>query len=162
MIGISKNKESVMQAHIEKITAQPIVYMRQVGGYGDAQNRQLMENMKAWIRKHNLWNKTGTLYGIAQDNPAMTPPENCRYDVCFVTELDCQDETIQQGTLPPGVYLVVEILHTADEVGRFWGAIGDILAQEQQQIDDSRPILERYQIELVEKGFCEFCIPILS
>lgn len=151
-----------MQAHVESITAQPIVYMRQIGPYGGAQNFQLMENMKQWIRNHNLWNETGTIYGIAQDNAAVTSPEKCRYDVCFVTETDFKDDTIHHGTLPPGAYLVFEVLHTVDEVKRFWGTIGDVLAQEKRQIDESRPVLERYQIGLVEKGYCEFCIPVLS
>jgi DNA gyrase inhibitor GyrI len=150
-----------MQIHVENITVQPIVYMRQVGPYGGTQNVQLMENMKQWIHGHNLWNEIGTLYGIAQDNPAITSPEKCRYDVCFVTETDFHDDTIQRGTLPPGEYVVVRILHTVDEVRRFWGAIGDVLAQEKRQIDENRPILERYQIGLVEEGFCEFCVPVL-
>jgi DNA gyrase inhibitor GyrI len=158
----SNMKNQYNAVHVESITAQPIVYMRQVGPYGGTQNVQLMENMKQWIRNHNLWNETGTLYGIAQDNPAITPPEKCRYDVCFVTETGLQDDMIQRGTLPPGVYVVFEILHTADEVNRFWGTIGDVLAQEKRQIDESRPVLERYQIGLVEKGFCEFCVPVLS
>lgn len=151
-----------MQAHIENITAQPIVYMRQTGSYGGVQNFQLMESMKQWIRNRNLWNETGTIYGIAQDNAAVTSPEKCRYDVCFVTETDFQDDTIHHGTLPPGAYLVFEVLHTVDEVKRFWGTIGDVLAQEKRQINESRPVLERYQIRLVEKGYCEFCIPVLS
>lgn len=151
-----------MQAHVENITAQPIVYMRQVGSYGGAQNFQLMDNMKQWVRNRNLWNETGTIYGIAKDNAAITPLEKCRYDVCFVIETDFKDDTILHGTLPPGTYLVFEVLHTVDEVKRFWGTIGDVLAQEKRQIDESRPVLERYQIGLVEKGFCEFCIPVLS
>lgn len=150
-----------MQVHLENITAQPIFYMRQVGPYGGAQNFQLMENMKRWVCNHNLWNETGTLYGIAQDNAAITPPERCRYDVCFVAKIDFQDDTIQHGTLPPGAYLVFEVLHTVDEVKRFWETVGDVLVQEKRQIDESRPILERYQIRFVEKGFCEFCIPVL-
>lgn len=151
-----------MKLHVENITAQPIVYMRHVGPYGGSQNFQLMENMKQWVSKHNLWSEAGILYGIAQDNAAITPPEKCRYDVCFVIEPDFKDDTIQHGTLPPGAYLVFELLHTTDEVQRFWGSLGDILAQEKRQIDESRPVLERYQIGLVEKGFCEFCVPVLS
>ncbi|MFP3155824.1 GyrI-like domain-containing protein [Lachnospiraceae bacterium ZAX-1] len=151
-----------MQARIENITAQSIVYMRQIGPYGGAQNFQLMENMKQWIRNQNLWNETGIIYGIAQDDATVTPPEKCRYDVCFVTETDFQDNTIRHGKLPHGAYLVFEVLHTADDVKHFWETIGDILAQEKRQIDENRPVLERYQIGLVEKGYCEFCIPILS
>ncbi|GLC79956.1 GyrI-like domain-containing protein [Lacrimispora brassicae] len=150
-----------MKVNVENITAQPIVYMRQTGPYGGAENFQLMENMKQWIRNHNLWNEAGIIYGIPQDNAAVTSPEKCRYDVCFVSEIKFQDNWIHHGTLPPGVYLVFEVLHTIDEVTHFWETISETLAREKQQMDESRPVLERYKIRLIEKGFCEFCVPIL-
>ncbi len=150
-----------MQNHVENIPASRTVYMRRAGAYGE-QNYKLMQNMKEWLRHHNLWHDSGVIYGIAQDNPTVTPLEQCRYDVCFVTEQACDDNAVLHGTLPPGTYLVVQIPHTAEEVGRFWGAIESVVAIEGRQIDESRPILERYQFSLVERGRCEFCIPILG
>lgn len=150
-----------MQVHTEEIAASPIIYMRRIGAYGE-QNFKIMQDMKNWIKTHNLWNENGIMYGIAQDNVVVTPPEQCRYDVCFVTEQTFDDSTIHNGVLPSGEYLVFEILHTVDEVKSFWGSIGDILTKEKRQIDESRPILERYQFALVENGYCEFCIPILN
>lgn len=135
--------------------------MRRTGAYGE-QNYKLMQDMKEWIRSNNLWHESGTIYAIAQDNAATTPIEQCRYDVCFVTEQVFDDSSIQHGTLPPGAYLVVQIPHTADEVGRFWGSIGNVAAKTGKQIDESRPILERYQFSLVENGLCEFCIPVFD
>ena len=150
-----------MKVHIENIPAHNVIFMRRTGPYGE-QNFQLMQNMKQWISDHNLWSQNSVIYGIARDDAAITPPEKCRYDVCFVTETSLQDGTMNYGTLPSGEYLVFEIPHTSDEVQRFWGSITDTLAQEKREIDYSRPVLERYQIALVEKGFCEFCIPIIS
>jgi len=150
-----------MQIHVENIPASPIVYMRRTGAYGE-QNYKLMQDMKEWIRGQNLWGGNGTIYGIAQDNAATTPPEQCRYDVCFLTDKVLEDTAIQRGTLPSGIYLIFEVLHTADEVRRFWGSIGEALTKENKQLDESRPILERYQFALVENGYCEFCVPILS
>ena len=66
-----------MQIQIENIHPSPIVYMRRIGEYGE-QNYKLMQNMKQWIQAHNLWNEEGVIYGIAQDNAAFTPPEQCR------------------------------------------------------------------------------------
>ena len=149
-----------MKIHVENIPASKIVYMRCTGAYGE-QNYKLMQDMKEWIRSQNLWNDNGTVYGIAQDNAVITLPEQCRYDVCLVTDRLFDDTSIHHGELPSGAYLVFEILHTAEEVGRFWGSIDEALQQEGKQIDNSRPILERYQILLVEKGYCEFCVPIL-
>jgi len=149
-----------MQSHIENIPTLSVVYMRRIGSYGE-QNYKLMQDMKQWVQNQNLWNENGIIYGIAQDNVAVTPPDDCRYDVCFVTDSTFEDNAINYGKLPSGTYLVFEIPHTAEEVQRFWGSLGEKLAKEEKQLDDSRPILERYQIALVEKGFCEFCVPIL-
>jgi DNA gyrase inhibitor GyrI len=113
-----------MNIRIEKIPAGPIVYMRRIGSYGE-QNYTLMQDMKEWIRRHNLWSENGAIYGIAQDNAAITPLEQCRYDVCFVTERTFYDKAILHGTLPPGAYLVAEIPHTAEEVGRCWGCCSE-------------------------------------
>lgn len=150
-----------MQAFVENISASQIIFMRRTGAYGQ-QNFKLMQDMKEWISSHNLWDESGVIYGIAQDNVANTPSENCRYDVCFVTDQIFEDDIIHYGTLPAGAYLVYKVLHTTDEIGRFWASIGDALAEQKSQIDECRPILERYQFSLVEKGYCEFCIPVLS
>lgn len=149
-----------MNTRIENIPAHPIVYMRRTGPYGEG-NFLLMQQMKEWITAHNLWDEGGAVYGIAQDNMAITPPDKCRYDVCYVTETTVEDDSVQHGALPPGEYLIFEIPHTSEEVQRFWASIGSALAQEKRQLDESHPILERYQSALVEKGLCEFCVPIL-
>jgi DNA gyrase inhibitor GyrI len=46
-------------------------------------------------------------------------------------------------------------------VQRFWGSIDEELVKEEKTLDERRPILERYKFALIEKGFCEFCVPIL-
>lgn len=150
-----------MKTHVEDITAKPIVYMRRTGEYG-AENYKLMQNMKEWIQRHNLWSENGAIYGVAQDNAAITPPEQCRYDVCFVTEQIFDDDTVTHGELPQGQYLVAQVTHTSEEVKRFWASVGNIAEQECVKIDESRPVLERYKFALVEKGVCEFCIPVLE
>jgi DNA gyrase inhibitor GyrI len=149
-----------MNTHIENIPANPILFMRRIGPYGEG-NYLLMQQMKEWITAHDLRKEGGAVYGIAQDNIAGTPPDQCRYDVCYVTKTQVAEGAIRHGTLPPGKYLVFEVPHKSDEVQRFWASIGNALAQENGQFDETRPILERYQSALVEKGLCEFCVPIL-
>jgi DNA gyrase inhibitor GyrI len=61
------------------------MYMRRTGVYG-IENRNLMEKFKQWTKSQTLMNVVTVLLGIAQDNPACTAPENCRYDCCLVTE----------------------------------------------------------------------------
>ena len=149
-----------MKINEEFIPALPIVYMRRVGAYGK-DNFMLMQAMKDWIQRKSLLNDDSTIYAIAQDNPAVVSPEKCRYDVCYVTKQVFEDSAIHVGSLSAGVYLICQIPHTAEDVQYFWGAMGEILANEKKQLDDSRPILERYQLGLVKKGYCEFCLPVM-
>ena len=161
MLGISYfEREIIMQTHIENIISTPIVYMRHIGAYGE-QNYNLMQHMKQWIQHRNLWDRKGIVYGIAWDNVALISPNECRYDVCFVTNCTFEDKSIHYGTLPTGKYLICEIEHTVDAVKYFYSSLVSTLTNEGRQLDDSRPILERYQFSLVEKGYCEFCVPIL-
>jgi DNA gyrase inhibitor GyrI len=150
-----------MKAYTETIAAQPIVYMRRIGAYG-ADNFILMHEMKEWITGHNLWTENSVVYGIAQDDSRFVPPEKCRYDVCLVTETDIQDDNIHRGTLPPGKYIIFEVVHTSEEVQRFWGNIADKMMLQKREIDFSRSVLERYKSELIERGLCEFCIPVFA
>lgn len=150
-----------MVTHIENIPSSPVVFMRRTGAYGQ-ENIALMENMKKFLRSHNLWSDQGIIYAIPWDNAAFTPPEQCRYDVCFVSNQTINDQDVRQGTLPGGAYIVFQIPHTADAVQAFWENIGSALEEKGKQPDMSRPILERYAFSLVEKGYCEFCLPVFT
>jgi DNA gyrase inhibitor GyrI len=150
----------IMKISAETIPPKAVVYMRGIGQYGE-QNYRLMQEMKRWVQSHGQWTEAGVIYGIALDNMKITPPEKCRYDVCFVTDIAYNDTAVSHGTLPSGEYLVFEVPHTADDVKKFYASIGDALTKEEKRIDESRPILERYQFALVENGYCEFCVPVL-
>ncbi len=149
-----------MQIRKENIPPLSVVYMRRIGPYGE-QNYELMQVMKQWVKENNLWTENGVIYAIAQDNAETTSPERCRYDVCFVTETSTKDSSVYNGALPSGNYLIFEIPHTVSDVQQFYASIGEHLFREQVQFDSSRPILERYQFQLVENGYCEFCVPVL-
>lgn len=145
---------------IEQLPAQPVIYIRRVGAYG-TENYELMGTLKEWANQRGLL-KDCIIYGIAQDNPANIPPEQCRYDVCLVTMSDYPiDGAVQRGEIPCGRYAVFTILHTAEEVREFWQSVTQKLQQENLKVDDAKPILERYKHKLVEAGKCEFCIPLI-
>jgi DNA gyrase inhibitor GyrI len=69
---------------------------------------------------------------------------------------------IRHGSLPAGKYLICQISHTTQDVQFFWKSIENILTNAEKQLDESRPILERYEFSLVEDGVCEFCLPIFA
>ena len=106
---------------------QSTVYMRRTGAYG-SENYQLMAAMKEWAKRNELL-EDSIIYGIAYDNEN-TPPEQCRYDVCLLTEADCPvDELVQRGELPGGKYAVFTIPHTAEAVQGFWSSVIQVLQE---------------------------------
>ena len=156
-----KSLQESYKNYIEVIEPSPVVYMRRVGAYG-AENYTLMQDMKEWINRNNLWREDGVIYGIARDNAYTTPAKECRYDVCFVTDSTFEDGVIHHDTLPNGKHIVFEVQHTAEDVQHFWGEIAKMTINTEQEATLGIPILERYKFALVEKGFCEFCIPLLT
>lgn len=150
-----------MNIKIEKIPAYRIAYIRQVGPYGTG-NVQTMEKLKNWAKSNNLFNDTSIILGIAQDNPETTKPENCRYDTCIVVSNDyyVNGEYVNQGNIIGGNYAVFKISHTAEAVQKAWIEIFPELIKQGYQFDETRPILERYIVEMVNNHYCEICVPI--
>ena len=126
-----------------------------------SENFELMSALKEWASQKGLFIDS-IIYGIAQDNPSVTPPEQCRYDVCLVAAPDCPvDESVKYGEIPWGKYAVFTIPHTTEAVQEFWETIMNILQEKSLQYNIEKPILERYKYRLVEDGKCEFLVPIL-
>ncbi len=151
-----------MDINIEMIPSYKIAYIRRTGPYG-SENVQIMEQLKSWAREENLFNENSIILGIAQDNPAFTEPKDCRYDTCLVVsdEFKVHNKYINFGKIIGGKYCVFKISHTADSMQKAWMEIFSELSKRNYQFDDSRPILERYAIEMINKHYCEICVPIL-
>ncbi|KAB8138057.1 DNA gyrase inhibitor [Gracilibacillus oryzae] len=147
-----------MEMKIETIPTSRIAYIRKVGPYGSA-NKQTMENLKKWAAERNLLS-TATIFGMAQDNPETTPPEECRYDACIVlTDKEPVDHQVSEGVLNGGTYLVCKVEHTTKAVQQAWADIIPFAAKNNYQIEQ-KPILERYTAEMIRNEFCELCVPV--
>jgi DNA gyrase inhibitor GyrI len=150
-----------MTYRIEEMSKNRIAYMRRVGPYG-AGNYALMKKFKEWAKTNGLFAASAVILGISQDNPSITPPENCRYDVGIVISEDftTTDTDVNVAELSGGKYAVFTIEHTAEAIQKAWGEIFVQLSAESQQPDISRPILERYIPAIIDKHLCEICVPI--
>jgi DNA gyrase inhibitor GyrI len=121
-----------------------------------------MEKLKEWAKSRHLFNEQSVILGIAHDNPELVEPKNCRYDTCLVISNDywINDDYICEGSILGGKYAVFKIRHTAEAVQEAWLAIFPELYKYSYQLDETRPILERYRNELVKDHYCEICVPI--
>lgn len=151
-----------MNINIEMIPSFKIAYIRRRGPYG-LENVQIMEQLKNWAREKNLFNENSIILGIAQDNPQFTDPKDCRYDTCLIVEdeFKVDNNYINFGKTIGGKYCVFIISHTVDAMQKAWNEIFPELLKRDYRFDDRRPIIERYAVQMVNKHYCEICLPIL-
>ena len=150
-----------MDIMLEKMPAYRIAYIRKIGPYG-INNVQTMEELKKWAKLNHLFNDESIILGIAQDNPETTKPESCRYDTCIVVSNDysLNDKYVREGNIAGGKYAVFKIDHTAEAVQQAWIDIFPNLSMQGYQFDETRPIMERYIVQLVNNHQCEICVPV--
>lgn len=147
-----------MKYRVETIPSYRIAYMRRVGPYGSA-NIEVMEKLKRWAEERNLL-KTATLFAIPQDNPETTLPENCRFDACIVIPKDyLVDDSIYEGELSSGEYLIYQVKHTAKDIQKAYEDIFPSLQSMGYKMDN-KPILERYTDDMNNNLYCEICVPV--
>ena len=150
-----------MDIIIENMPAYQIAYIRQIGPYGN-NNVQTMEELKKWAKINNLFNDESIILGIAQDNPETTKPENCRYDTCILvsSEYSVTDGYVREGNIIGGKYAAFKINHTAEAVQKAWVDIFPELSRQGLKLDEARPIIERYIVQMVNNHYCEICVPV--
>ncbi|CUB31429.1 DNA gyrase inhibitor [Bacillus subtilis] len=105
-----------MKITIEELPESRIAYFRNVGEYGGKQNKELMESFKKWAQLNGVFHNS-VILGIPQDDPSITPKEECRYDVGVVLNEDFNvPQPAQVGKLPGGKYAVFLLDHTKEAV----------------------------------------------
>ena len=150
-----------MTYKFENISSCRIAFARGLGPYG-ADNYKTMEKIKLFAKSNDLFGDNSVILGIAQDNPEHTKPEDCRYDACLVVSDDFHTSAkgINLGKIQSGKYAVFTIIHTAEEVKKAWTEIFHELARNGNQIDFTKPVIERYATKMVQDNKCEICIPV--
>lgn len=151
--------EENVKLQIEDMHEQDIIYARRIGPYG-IENHKLMETFKSWVRERGLLTDEAIILGIALDDPSMTNPEKCRYDVCLIGNLTKNDPWVSERKLFGGKYAVLEMPHTVEMLGAAWQKGFAYVMKQGLVLDSSRPVIERYVKNKVDMGLCEFCMPI--
>ncbi|QVR62168.1 GyrI-like domain-containing protein [Bacillus subtilis subsp. subtilis] len=148
-----------MKITIEELPELRIAYFRNVGEYGGKQNKELMESFKKWAQLNGVFHNS-VILGIPQDDPSITPKEECRYDVCVVINKDLNVlQPAQVGKLPGGKYAVFLLDHTKEAVSEFWGNIFSEIEKNSLTMR-GEPIIERYTSQMIDNHLCEVLVPI--
>lgn len=153
-----------MQFKNEILSKKRFLYMRKTGPYGP-DNYKLMHDFKTWAKESGFLRKHSVILGIAQDDPRETPPEACRYDVGILVDIgqrgSYNHNGVIEGQSPHGKYVVFEVAHTPEAVGKAWIEAFVCLDRAKYTLDSSRPVLERYDSVKIDQGKCELCFPVL-
>ncbi|WMT43204.1 GyrI-like domain-containing protein [Paenibacillus sp. D2_2] len=148
-----------MKITIEELPESRIAYFRNVGEYGERQNKGLMEDFKKWAKSNGIFDNS-TILGIPQDNPEITRKEECRYDVCVVINKDFNvAKPAHVGEFSGGKYAVFLLDHTKEAVSEFWGNIFSEIERNNLTIRE-QPIIERYTSQMIDNHLCEILVPI--
>ncbi|MCY7823233.1 GyrI-like domain-containing protein [Bacillus spizizenii] len=148
-----------MKITIEELPESRIAYFRNVGEYGGKKNKELMESFKKWAQLNGIFHNS-IILGIPQDNPSITPKEECRYDVCIVINQDFNvPQPAQVGKLSGGKYAVFLLDHTKEAVSEFWNIIFSEIEKNNLTIREY-PIIERYTSQMIDNHLCELLVPI--
>lgn len=150
-----------MNVKAEIMCSHKLAYIRRIGEYGP-ENKMQMEQLKRWASDNSLLGDDSVILGIAQDDPSKVKPQACRYDVCIIVpeEYKVNSSKIKIGEITGGKYIVFEIEHTTTAVQKAWLDIFQEIPKLNYKLDETRPIIERYQVKMVNNHLCEICIPI--
>ncbi|RHW34056.1 DNA gyrase inhibitor [Lysinibacillus yapensis] len=147
-----------MKFKVETFPNYRIAYIRRIGPYGP-DNIEAMEYIKKWAKEKNLL-ESATLFAIPQDRPETTLPDNCRFDACIVIPNDYDvDNSVLEGEILGGKYLVYEVKHTADAIQKAYHEIYQSLQSNGYEMDN-KPILEKYTGDMTGNPSCEICVPV--
>jgi AraC family transcriptional regulator len=156
------------EVEIQIVPETRVAYMRHVGPYGSPGITELGQRLKAWCRQQGLTPPRRRMFGIAQDNPNITPSHRTRYDVCVEVEADFQPrDDIGVQTIPGGRYGLVPFTGTAGEIRPAWIRFLTRTLPDAGLQPDLAPAIEIYAPDFVvdpRTGVfsCVLCMPLRS
>ncbi len=77
-----EEKKAAFPVEIRKFPAWDVAYIRVSNSFEDGVVLKAFEKMIEWLKSEKIYDK-GTLFGMAIDDPAVTPKHLYRYEVCF-------------------------------------------------------------------------------
>jgi len=155
-----------MHLEIRQLPPMRLACMRHTGPYSHPGLTELWERFGQWCARHRLSEPRPRFYGISHDNPACTPPEQCRYDACVQIGLGMRVGTEAQVLdFAGGDYACMHFVGTGPEVGAAWAGMHAEGRIPPGWTPMDRPALEIYDtdfaVDPVTGRFpCWLCVPV--
>ena len=94
-----------LAVRIEKLPEMRVAFVRHTGPYEETD--EAFELLMTWARTRGLLDPPAVVFGIAYDDPTVTPPARLRYDAAFVISKDLKvDGHVGAQTIKSGSYAV--------------------------------------------------------
>ncbi len=150
---------------IRQLPAQTLAYIRVMDSYNPENTVSAYERLHAWYTQKT--SAPTTLYGMSQDDPDITPMEQCRFDWCYRVPDDWQEDgeiTIQH--FPACKLAVVRCDGDIFAVDRTWKALFNIWLPRSRYQPANLPAMEIYRREPADIGWEHYAldcaIPIVT
>lgn len=156
--------EITMDVKLVNLPATRIAYLRHIGPYGESIHQFWQKTFFPWLAAHDLTMRP--CYGIAHDDPSVTPADKCRYDAA----VEIPESFVASGqalvtSLPGGRYAVAQFEGPVMAIGDAWTELCRSWLAASGMTFDNRPAFEHYGKESAfdpATGVlkCEICIPV--
>jgi len=154
------------EVEIRTIPETRVAYMRHVGPYGSPGIGEMWQRFESWCAAQGLAGRR--MYGIAQDNPNITPADRIRYDACIEVDATFQPSgELGAQTIRGGRYACVPFTGTAAEIRAAWMKFLGKTLPDSGHTPDLSPALEIYEPDFVidkktQSFACSLCVPVRS
>lgn len=151
---------------IQIVERQPVqvVCLRYTGPYGEPLGRFWRHTVAPWLADHGLVDCPR--YGVALDDPAITPAENCRYDACVELPAALSLPEAAGRSIAGGRYAIACFKGTAASIGAAWADFFRAATSNgSHPLDPERLPMEHYPRGAAYDArtgifCCELCLPL--
>jgi AraC family transcriptional regulator len=141
-----------------------VACLRYTGPFGEPLGRFWRSVVAPRLAEHGLVDCPR--YGVALDDPSITPAAQCRYDACVELPAGLSWPDATEATIPGGRIAVTHYKGTSAGIGAAWAEFtGIVLGDPASHIDTRRPPYEHYprgaEFDARTGVFsCELCLPL--
>ena len=143
-----------------------LAFMRHTGAYGHPGLTGLWERFAAWCAANRLDDPRPKFYGFRHDNPACTPPEQCRYDAAVQIGVGIRTgPDVQVMDFEGGDYACLQFTGTGPEIGAAWAQMATLGQTPEGWERAPRAALEIYDEDFavdpaMGRFSCWLCVPV--
>ena len=113
-----------MPLTIRTLPRMRLAYMRHTGAYGHPGLTALWERFGTWCAANRLSEPRPKFYGFSHNDPACTPPGQCRYDACVQIGVGLRTgPDVHVMDYEGGDYACQRFLGTGPEMGAAWAQL---------------------------------------